>query len=137
MFDENGERHQRRAWDGWKIMPMVVGPALGLLAWGVSVETRLVNIQAIQSDRTPKIAKIENELTELALKVYDPSTKPETKKEISQLWSDHDKLGARIDRLEERFNNFHQFLLQTRPSIVPFGRRGDAPFRPEVGEKDG
>jgi hypothetical protein len=68
------------------------------------------------------------EISELLVKASDPSTKPETQKAIKQLWEDHDRLSSRIDRLDERFNNFHQFLLQTRPQTFPLGRRGSAPF---------
>lgn len=137
MFDENGERYRRRVFDGWKILPLTVGPALGLLAWGISVETRLSAITVTQIERGPQIAKMREDMDDMKIRVYDPSTKPETKKEISQLWSDLDKMGARIDRIEERFNNFHQFLIQTRPNAVPLGRRGDGPFKPEVEGKDG
>ena len=137
MYDENGQKFARRQWDGWKILPMAIAPMIALFAWGVSVETRLTNILAVQADRTPKIAKIQEDLADLAIKVYDPSMKPEAAKAFKQVWEDHDRLSSRIDRIEERFNNFHQFLLQTRPSVFPPGRRGEGPFVPEPVDDEG
>ena len=128
-FDENGERHRRRQFDGWKLLPLGGTFVVAIFSWGISVENRLSNVSATQQERGPMLRQMKDDLGELSLLVHDPSTKPETKKEITQLWTDHDRLGAKIDRLEERFNNFHQFLLQTKQPVVPPSKRGALPFK--------
>ena len=49
--------------------------------------------------KNPTITKLIVDLEELSLLVHDPSTKPETKKEITQLWADHDKLQQKVERV--------------------------------------
>lgn len=133
MFDENGERYQRRAGDPFwlKLAPVGSGLALALFGWGVSVENRIGTIQAIQAERTIKVAAIEERISEVAKAAYDPAPKPQAKVMIDQLEVEHTRMDSRLDRLEERFNNFHQFLIQTKPVIVPPSKRGALPFKPE------
>lgn len=126
MFDENGEPYRRRSKDPlWRFFIPVVGTAtLSLIGWGISVETRINRISVLEQERAAFIDKLE-------VATREPPTRPEIKIQLEQDQQAIDTLGRRIDRLEERFNNFHTFLLQSRPTIVPPSKRGSLPFRLE------
>ena len=131
MFDENGERHQRRQFDGWKLVPLGGTISIALFGWGVSVETRLGTIQSIQAERTVTVAGIQRDIETLDEAVHDPAPRPQAKVLFDRMDADFRSLDNRLNRLEERFNNFHTFLLQVRPTIMPPSRRGEAPFKLE------
>lgn len=128
MFDENGEPYRRRSKDPiWRFFIPVAGTALiSLVGWGVSVETRINRISVLEQERATFIEKLE-------VATREPPTRPEIKIQLEQGQQAIDKLWQRIDRLEERFNNFHQFILQVMPKHPqpPLGKRGMAPFQLE------
>lgn len=131
VFDDNGKPHQRRARDPiWRFFIPVAGTvALSLIGWGVSVENRVTAMASVQVERGPKLTKLADDVAELLMVSRDPSSKPQTKTELYQL-------EQRINRLEERFNNIHIYLLQVaRPvtPVVPPSKRGELPFKVDGG----
>lgn len=133
MFDENGDAHRRRKADPWWRFLIPVGGSLtiALFSWGVSLETRISNMAAIQLERGPVIGKMQAQLDAVEQVANDPSPRPEAKVMINRIETAHEHLEERLNRLEERFNNFHQFLLQVKPTIIPPSKRGEHPFKLE------
>jgi hypothetical protein len=116
----------------WKTFPFVMSGFIATFGWGVSIETRINNIQTIQAERTIKMAAVDVRLSDIAKAAYDPAPKPETKVAVEALRADHNSMMDKIDRLEDRVNNLHNFLLQLPPRPAPLpSRRGMAPFKPE------
>lgn len=134
--DADGERFRRREWDYlMKFLPTVVGTTLfALSAWGVSIEVRLNTLNAVQQERAPLLTKANEDISQLYDLVKDPSPKAETKVEMDSMQDNMKQLADRIDRMDERLSNLHQFLLQTmKPPqpVMPPSKRGMAPFTPE------
>lgn len=126
MFDESGEPYRRRAKDPlWRFfIPALATVLISLVGWGVSVETRINRVFVLEEERATFIEKLE-------VATRDPALRPEIRLQFEQNQQDIDKMSRRIDRLEERFNNFHTFLLQSRPAVVPPSKRGALPFQLE------
>lgn len=132
--DEDGELYCRRYTDQvvGKAIPIVISLAAILFGWGISVETRIGNIATTQQERAPVISNLRTDIAQLYDLVRDPSPKPETRVMIEQMEATHRRHEEQINRLEERFNNFHQFILQVMPNkMIPPSKRGQAPFKPE------
>lgn len=132
--DEDGELYCRRYTDKTmgKIVPIILSVGGVLLGWGISVETRVGNIATTQQERAPIIAGYGRDIARLFELAHDPTPRPQAKVMLDQMASEHRLHEDRINRLEERFNNFHQFILQVMPSkMVPLSKRGSAPFKPE------
>ena len=116
----------------WRVFPIVAGLGVTLVGWGVTIETRLANINTIQLERTVKIAAMDKTVSDLIKDVANPAPKPETKIQLEQMSSDHDKMETRLDRVEERMNNLHDFMMQVAPGIIkqtPAKRGSYGPFK--------
>lgn len=86
---------------------------IAVMGWAFSLETRLQAAVTKIEERGPRLEQLENEHRALASD------------------GDLDKINARLDRLEDRVNGLHQFLLQNPANRPPFRdtRRGDlGPF---------
>lgn len=149
MFDDNGEPYRRRVTDrggeddyagpyrrrqgdsNWiKLLPVASGLMVILIGWGVSVESRIGTMAAVQTERAPIITRHSQQISQLFDLEKDPSPKPEAKIILDKLEAEHTQMDNRVLRLEERFNNFHQFILQVMPKqmVVPPSKRGSMPF---------
>ncbi len=109
----------------------VTASMAGLIAvagWVVSLERRVQDNTTQIADRGPRIERLEKDVDALEKDIADPAPKPETRVAMLKLDSDHKQLDARLDRLEERINGLHAYLLLLpRPSPVtptPFSKRG-------------
>ena len=124
----------RRRFDEWTFrgVTLIVPIVIALAGWALTLQIRLQEISTKQEERGPRIAAIERDIDVLNTIARDPAPKPETRVELQQMEQSHKRLETRLDRLEERFNNFHQFLLQAGPTIMkppqPPGRRGETPL---------
>lgn len=130
MLDENGQPYARRRFDGFMLLPIAGSLMIAIGGWGVSVESRINAMSVIQQERAPVIIRHSQEIGELYALARDPEPRPKAKVILDQMMSDHAHHEDRINRLEERLSNLHQFLLQVKP-VVPPSRRGQLPFTPE------
>lgn len=108
-----------------RIIAVLVPVILALSGWVVSLEGRLQEVKTKQEERGPRISALEAAVKDLEETVRDPAPKPETKVAVENIISQHRRLEERVDRMEERINALHNYLLMLpRP---PFkGKRGDA-----------
>lgn len=130
MFEENRERPPRRNFDGWKLLPLVGSFGMAIFSWGISVETRLGSLTAMQTERAPILERLQGDVSDLQIAVGNKALPPEMAKSLDKLWDDHNKFRERLEYFDTRVNNLHQFLLQKPPINLP-SRRGEGPFRLE------
>lgn len=140
MYDDDGKEYRRRYSDQgltkWAVS--MSGPILlGLFSWGITVEIRLNNMATVQQERGPIFKRIDERLALVEAVAGDPAPRPQAKVMLDRMHEDHDHMMSRIDRLEERFNNFHQFLLQAAPTLARPGRKGELSPVIEMGNRGG
>ena len=132
-FDDEGNRHQRRACDGYlkMVVPFAGTALIAIVGWAVSLEVRIGNITAIQIERASVLGKLQAQIGHIEAIASDPSPKPQAKIELTALHKEHDDLDARVDRMETRLNYIHNYLiaLPVRPPPIPMipapNKRGD------------
>ena len=95
-------------WVGKGVM-LLCSLLIAVMGWAFSLETRLQATITKVEERGPRLESFEKVLNSLATD------------------TDIDKIGVRLDRLEDRVNGLHQFLLQNPANKPPFRdtRRGD------------
>ena len=114
----------------WKMLPVMSSALFLAIGWGISVETRIGNMATTQAERAPRIVTLENQVSNLDVMVRDPAPKAETKVEMDAMKDDHKQLSDRLDRLEDRVNNLHNYILSAPPKMLM--KRGELPpFTPD------
>lgn len=135
-FDEAVKGHINAC--AWKTFPFVMTVFMATFGWGVTVQTRLANIETIQAERTIKVAALDVRMNDIAKVAYDPAPKPETKVAVEALRAEHSNLMDKVDRLEDRVNALHNFLLQIPlPKTALPARRGSLSPVIELGNRGG
>lgn len=109
-----------------RIIAVLVPVILALGGWVVALETRLQEVTTKQEERGPHISALETAVKDLEETVRDPAPKPETKVAVENIISQHRRLEERVDRMEERINALHNYLLMMPRPPFKGGQRGDA-----------
>lgn len=124
----------RRRFDEWAFKGIVflVPTVMSIAVWSFNLQTRIETIATKQEERGPRLAAIERDIDTLTQIARDPSPRPEAKIALDGLRADHKRVEDRLDRLEERINGLHQFIINAPLKLMP-GRRGALPpFKPET-----
>lgn len=129
-------RHWADNWSG-RIITVLVPAVIAIGGWAFTLQSKIDVIGAKQEERGPRLVTLEEEVHDLARLAHDPAPKPETKVAVEEMKRAHRDVIDRLDRLEDRVNALHNYLLQM-PARPPFknSQRGDL-FSPGAGEGGG
>lgn len=115
--DKNDD--ERRGW--WELdlavrtVYVLIPVGMAVLGWALTLETRLQSAIARQEERGPRINRIEEELYALRDSAKDPSTRvriESVQRELDELRKVDGLSSHRLDRIEERLNALHTFIIQ-------------------------
>lgn len=108
-------------WVGRAIVVMIpVGVAV--IAWSFNMESRLQAVSSRFDERGNRITSLETRMSMAEMRIADPSPKPEARvmiddirREMSEMREKDKALFDRQQRLDDRLNNLHLYLMTFAP----------------------
>jgi hypothetical protein len=128
------EALMRRRFDEWTFrgVSLLFPIVLAMAGWALTLETRMSEIATQQMERAPRIFELETTINRLTEEVHDPRPNPETKVTLESIIVQHKHLEKRIDRIEDRLNSLHNYLLIIPRPPFKGSQRGDVLRFPSI-----